>query len=124
MRVDGANNITVVQQDAKSKVALQDSKNVVILKAAQQQAATPGKEEPEENVDLKKLEKAVEFINKTMETHGTELRFSIHKESGEYLVQVIETQNNEVIREIPPERVLDFVAHIKKMLGIIIDKFI
>ncbi len=70
------------------------------------------------------LEEAVEKVNQTMETYRTELRFQIHEGSGEMMVKVINTKDDTVIREIPPENVLDFVAHVKKMLGIIIDKFI
>ena len=59
-----------------------------------------------------------------METYNTELRFTIHEESGQIMVKVINTEDDSVIREIPPERVLDFVAHVKKMLGILFDRFI
>lgn len=70
------------------------------------------------------LEEAVDKANRTLETYGTELRFSIHDASGEMMVKVINTKDDSVVREIPPERVLDFVANVKKMLGIIIDKLI
>lgn len=70
------------------------------------------------------VEKAVALLNKTMESYNTELRFTLHKESGEYMVKVISTKDNTVIREIPPKRVLDMVAHFKEVLGIIVDKFI
>ena len=70
------------------------------------------------------LEEAVDKANRTLETYGTELRFSIHEASGEVMVKVINTEDDSVVREIPPERVLDFVANVKKMLGIIIDKLI
>jgi flagellar protein FlaG len=70
------------------------------------------------------LEEAVEKANQTMETYRTELRFKVHEGSGEMMVKVINAEDDTVIREIPPENILDFVAHVKKMLGIIIDKFI
>lgn len=70
------------------------------------------------------LEEAVDKVNQTMETYRTELRFKVHEGSGEMMVKVINAEDDTVIREIPPENVLDFVAHVKKMLGIIIDKFI
>lgn len=70
------------------------------------------------------LEQAVEQTNKTMETYNTELKFSIHEESGEVMVKVIDTRDNSVVREIPPERVLDFAARVKKMLGLVLDKLI
>lgn len=70
------------------------------------------------------VDKAVDLLNKTMESYTTELQFKLHKDSGEYIVKIINTKDNSVIREIPPERVLDMVAHFKKILGLIVDKFI
>jgi len=70
------------------------------------------------------LEEAVGQANRTFETYGTQLRFTLHEASGEFMVKVINTKDNSVIKEIPPEWVLDFVADVKRMLGIIIDKYI
>lgn len=72
----------------------------------------------------KSVENAVNLINKTMANYNTEIRFTLHKQSGEYLVKVINTTDDSVIREIPPERVLDMVAHFKRMLGLVVDRFI
>ncbi len=74
------------------------------------------------NVHL--AENAVQQLNKTMEMFHTELKFTLHEKSGEYYVKVIDPVDNRVIREIPPEKVLDMVAYFKKVLGIIVDKFI
>ncbi|MFZ5647488.1 MAG: flagellar protein FlaG [Bacillota bacterium] len=80
--------------------------------------------EGEKNTDIKAVEKAVDLINKTMESYSTELQFTLHKASGEYMVKVINSKDHSVVREIPPERVLDMVAHFKKVLGLIVDEFI
>lgn len=114
-------NFIPVQQDVKTKV-LTGGKSAA---PAEAQTKLSGQTERKaiDDQDQKLLE-AVEQTNKTMETYNTELRFSIHKESGEVLVKVIDTRDNSVIREIPPERILDFAAHIKKMLGLILDKII
>lgn len=74
--------------------------------------------------DIKAVEKAVELINKTMENYNTELQFALHKGSGEYAVKIVNTKDNSIVREIPPERVLDMVAYFKKVLGIIVDEMI
>lgn len=78
--------------------------------------------EPAKN--LKSVEKAVELLNKTMESYNTEIRFTMHKKSGEFMVKIVNTRDNTVIREIPPESVLDMVAYFKEVLGLIVDKFI
>lgn len=70
------------------------------------------------------LEEAVKQINNTIGIYRTELKFTIHKESGKVSVKVIDERDNSVIREIPTERALKFAAHVKKMLGIIFDEFI
>lgn len=127
LKVQGfENNFIPLQQEAKAKVFAERQSAALPEEVVQstEQAEQRAKEDPNEH----KLEVAIEQANKTMETYNTELRFSIHKESGEIAIKVINTKDNSVIREIPPERVLDFVAHVKKilkkMLGVMIDKFI
>ncbi|MHB8986912.1 MAG: flagellar protein FlaG, partial [Eubacteriales bacterium] len=67
-----------------------------------------------ENLTRQGLEKAVGKANNIMESCGTELHFSIHEASGEMMVKIVNKKDNSVIREIPPERILNFVAHVKK----------
>ena len=69
------------------------------------------------------VQQAVNQLNKTMETYNTELRFKFHEKSGEYMVKIVNPKDNSVIRELPPEKVLDMVAYFKKILGIVVDKF-
>lgn len=71
-----------------------------------------------------KLREAVNQVNRTMEIYRTELRFILDEESEEIMVKVINSETGEVIREIPPEWVLNIIADVKKMLGLILDKFI
>lgn len=75
-------------------------------------------------LDKNKIEESVELLNKTMEDYKTELQFTLHEASGEYMVKIINTSNNEVIKELPAERVLNMVAYFKELLGIVVDKFI
>lgn len=123
MKVQGVDNSYIpLQQEAKVK-AFPERQGAALLEV-DPRSADQAEKKPKDELEQQKLEEAVEQANKTMETYSTELRFSIHKASGEIMVKVINAKDNSVVREIPPERVLDFVAHVKKMLGIIIDKFI
>lgn len=38
------------------------------------------------------------------------------------MVKVIDAETEEVIREIPPEKILDLVAMIWEMIGLIVDE--
>lgn len=70
------------------------------------------------------LDQAIDKINNTMEAYYTNLSFEKHEESGEIMVKVINRDDGTVIREIPPEQILNMVAYFKELLGIVVDKFI
>jgi flagellar protein FlaG len=55
-------------------------------------------------------------------TDNTKLNFKVHKGTGEIMIQVIDNVTGEVIREIPPEKILDSIAEIWKNSGINVDK--
>lgn len=92
-----------------------DSANVALLQ--------PAKNDEGLVFDYKKnLETAVESLNKTIEIIDRGLEFSIHEGTNRVMVKVIERGNEDkVIREIPPEKLLDLLAEIKKILGLLID---
>lgn len=83
------------------------------------QEAKRGKQEP---FLLEKLKDKLQQLNKTVEIFDKKLHFQIHEETDRIMVQIIETATEEVIGEIPPERVLDLVARIEEMIGIIVDQ--
>ncbi len=68
------------------------------------------------------IEAAVESINDTMEHINRSLRFSIHEDTQRMIVRVVNTSTDEVIKELPPEDVLDTVARIREMIGLLIDE--
>lgn len=84
---------------------------------------TPDTRDEQQEFNKDQVQQAVNKMNRTMETYSTELRFHLHEKSGEYIVELINTKDNSVIREIPPERVLNMVAYFKEMLGLVVDKF-
>ena len=104
----------------EAKEASKDTNNQAPVEEKSGQQVSENPESPSK----KQVEKALQQINKTMETYHTEIRFFLHEDSVEYMVKVIKSEDDTVIREIPPKKILDIVAHVKEMLGIIVDKFI
>ncbi|MCM3313518.1 flagellar protein FlaG [Bacillus sp. FSL K6-6483] len=72
--------------------------------------------------------KAAAFINETSQQLNKvakrSLNFHIHEELDRIYVQVIDEETNEVVREVPPEKILDLVAAMLKSVGLIIDRHI
>lgn len=84
----------------------------------------PGSPQPlgEQKKDLSEEEviMAIEKANKDFEIYDTRLEFSIHEKTKEIMIKVI--RNDEVIREIPPEKILDMVAQMMEMAGLLVDE--
>lgn len=73
-------------------------------------------------VSEKMLIEAIERANKAVLGHNTNLHISIHESTKELLVKVVDRDTNEVIREIPSEKILDMVAKMCEMAGILVDE--
>jgi len=54
--------------------------------------------------------------------HNVDLQFSVHEASGQIMVVVRDESTGEVIREIPPEEVLNLAAKFDELAGLILDK--
>ena len=69
----------------------------------------------------KQIEEAVDSTNKELERLETNLRFSVHKQTKQIMVKIIDTKTEEVIKELPPEKLLDMVASMMVRAGLIVD---
>lgn len=52
----------------------------------------------------------------------TRFEFSVHEGTEKIMVKVIDERTDEIIREIPPEEILNMVAKIWELAGILVDK--
>lgn len=50
------------------------------------------------------------------------LSFHIHSDLGRVYVKVVDSDTEEVVREVPPEQLLNLVASMMKSAGLIIDR--
>ncbi|WP_426450515.1 flagellar protein FlaG [Paenibacillus sp. S-38] len=66
--------------------------------------------------------KALERAIKAVEGKNTSLNFSIHEKTKQIMVKVIDKESGQVIREVPPEKNLDFLAKLWEMAGILVDE--
>ena len=54
--------------------------------------------------------------------HGVDLQFTVDKPTGEIMVTVKDESTGKVIREIPPQEVLNLAARLDAMVGLIFDQ--
>ncbi|WP_308460931.1 flagellar protein FlaG [Brevibacillus formosus] len=68
------------------------------------------------------LEREIESLNKFMQSSTTHLRFTLHEKLNEYYVQVVSDHDNTVVREIPSKKMMDMVAQMQEMIGLLVDE--
>ncbi|KRE97982.1 flagellar biosynthesis protein FlaG [Paenibacillus sp. Soil766] len=68
------------------------------------------------------LIKAIERANKAAQGITTTFEFKIHEATKQIMVKVLDKDTGEIVREIPPEKVLDMVAKLWEKAGIIVDE--
>lgn len=68
------------------------------------------------------IKESIGKANKAMTIANRSLQFSVHEATNEIMVKVINTETKEVIREIPPEKILNIVAGLMELAGLLIDE--
>ncbi len=66
--------------------------------------------------------KMIERANKAIVGATCRFEYSIHEATKQIMVKVIDKETDEVIREIPPEKILSMVAKMWEIAGLIIDE--
>ena len=57
-----------------------------------------------------------------MQQDGVVVNFSIDKETNEFVVKVINPFTNQVIKQIPPEELVNLASSIQQIAGVLVDK--
>lgn len=90
------------------------------------QSSTDNKETSKSNDKIDKIYKrdlqdAVDKANKVF-NESTHLRFEIHDKTKDVMVKIINDETGEVLKEIPPKKLLDMVAKMWEIAGVLIDE--
>lgn len=126
MKIDGmdASNVTFVPQQKVeiptkdipkiAKVNPQDGMSLTQLTELERRGELP--------ISDKVLIDAIEKANRAISGANRRFEFSIHEKTKQIMVKVINSDTNELVKEIPPEKILDMVARMWEMSGILVDE--
>ncbi|WP_456479483.1 flagellar protein FlaG [Nautilia sp.] len=70
----------------------------------------------------KELRKLTEELNKALNPLNTTLKFKFNDKIGELTIQVIDTNDERVIREYPPKEALELMEKMREVVGMLFDK--
>jgi len=72
--------------------------------------------------DIEEMKPVVEEIQSHLESLNIKLNFKIDQKRDELIIKVIDADHDEVIRQIPPEGLLDLRNKLEELRGIIFDQ--
>ncbi len=68
------------------------------------------------------VNKSVEKLNKFLEDENVHAVYERHEKLNQIMIKIVDDNTKEVIAEYPPKKILDMVAKMCEMVGILIDK--
>jgi flagellar protein FlaG len=74
------------------------------------------------NADVKDVKKAIEKINKFLEDDSTHAVYEIHDKFKDIMIKIVDDKTGQVIQELPPKKILDMVAKMCELVGVLFDK--
>ena len=90
----------------------------VVRAQAEQKDAKDGEQQLSED----EMNEMMQELNELMDRINCNLQFKYHKEVNLFSVKMIDKSTNEVIKEMPPEEMIDSMIKAKDWLGAFIDK--
>ena len=120
MRVEGVSTMTTV----KSASRVQFEAGHVGLKESDENVLNRQKTDKplSKNIAQDDIMQAVKQANKVLEGTNRRIEYSIHEKTNTIMVKVIDTTTAEIIHEIPPEKILNLIAKLWELAGLIVDE--
>ncbi|WP_223552922.1 MULTISPECIES: flagellar protein FlaG [Lysinibacillus] len=117
--LDTDNPSGVVQANAAQKNSkVVEATNLVDLPIIEKLAV----QTEEQSVSKEKLKQAVDTVNEFLQINHSSSKFVFHDGLERYFVQVVDAETEEVVKEIPPRKLLDAFYEMQKLLGMIVDE--
>ncbi|WP_068497242.1 flagellar protein FlaG [Paenibacillus kribbensis] len=82
------------------------------------QSVIPAKVQQTHEQTIEQLQKAIDAIQGPRKM----FEISVHEKTHTIMIKVLNKETGDLIREVPPEKILDVAARMMEITGIIVDK--
>ena len=122
-RVSDTSARMVAPENEEPKVKrLDDVQNAPKYNQAEEQEDPLEEREERESMDEETVSYMMQELNELMSKINCNLQFQYHKEVNMMSVRMLDKKTHEVIKEVPPEEMLDQMAKAREWLGAFLDK--
>ncbi len=114
---------TLVQGGSKADVEYQNVQSKSIDNLSNKENITPDQLKKElDKLDKDQIEKIFKDLKEKFDYMNKYLKIEIDKDLHEPVVKIIDKRTNEVVRQIPPEYILELAKKIDKLVGLLFSK--
>jgi len=122
-RVNDTSSRAVAPENEESQVQrIDDVQNALMYNQAEEQEDPLKEREEREPMDEESVSYMMQELNELMSKINCNLEFQYHKEVNMMSVRMLDKKTHEVIKEVPPEEMLDQMAKAREWLGAFLDK--
>ena len=75
-----------------------------------------------QDVNEERINECIDGINKKLEKQQLETSYQKHEATNRLVIRLVDKETKEVVKEIPPEKLLDYAAGMDEILGLFVDK--
>jgi flagellar protein FlaG len=76
----------------------------------------------EEELNKNDLKKAVKKLNNFLVDESSHAEYSVHDKFNTIIIKIVDDKTKKVIMELPSEKILDMVAKMCELVGVVFDK--
>lgn len=73
-------------------------------------------------IKLSDVEKAAEKLNKLFEDKNTHVEYELYGKSKSMTIKIVDNNTKEVIKELPPKKLIDMVDKLCELAGLVMDE--
>jgi len=119
LKVTGQGRQNNLSTEVVEKVSLQNNMEVATdTKKYDKQE----KDFNEKDYNEKDLEVAVKKLNNFLKDENTHAEYSMHDTFNVIIIKIVDDKTHEIIMEVPPKKILDMVAKMCELVGVVFDK--
>lgn len=115
-------SIEAIREDFINNLGTKDNSQKVYEKQKIVNSEEKSLEENQDGYLKKDLDRAIGKLNKFLEEDKTHAEVSMHDKFNTIMIKIIDDNSGKVIMEVPPKKILDMVAKMCELMGVLFDK--
>lgn len=113
-------NTNVVDNSGQSVQNVNGDNNSISIGSGNSEYSIPSNGKG--NISEKDIKKAVDKFNKLLEDKSSHVEYEVYGKFNDLNIKIIDDKTKEVIKEIPPKKLIDMIDKLCELAGVFVDQ--